>query len=228
MRILVIEDEKLVRDQLQDNLQNLGHTVAVAASGREGLDLAEAGDFDVIVLDVGLPDMTGILVAEHLREAGDPTPVLFLSGMDSEEDIVSGLEAGGDAYMTKPFSVKELDARLRALRRRHAMERHVREAVRLTAGDLEMNRVARSVSRAGRTLHLTPVEFDLLATLMEAGGDVVSREELLRKVWGLDFHPQTVVLDTHLSNLRKKLRSAGPPLIENVRGSGYRIVSPDC
>jgi two-component system OmpR family response regulator len=227
MRILVIEDEKLVRDQLQDNLQNLEHTVAVAASGREGLDLAEAGDFDVIVLDVGLPDMTGILVAEHLREAGDPTPVLFLSGMDSEEDIVSGLEAGGDAYMTKPFSVKELDARLRALRRRHTMERHVREAVRLTAGDLEMNRVARSVSRAGRTLHLTPVEFDLLATLMEAGGDVVSREELLRKVWGLDFHPQTVVLDTHLSNLRKKLRSAGPPLIENVRGSGYRIVSPD-
>ncbi len=227
MRILVIEDEELVRDQLRYSLQNLGHTVAVAALGREGSDLAEAGSFDVIVLDVGLPDMNGIQVAEHLREAGNVTPILFLSGMKSEEDIVSGLEAGGDAYMTKPFSMKELDARLRALTRRHAMERQAREAVRLTAGDLEVNRVARSVSRGGKSLHLTPVEFDLLATLMEAQGDVVSREELLRKVWGLDFHPETVVLDTHLSNLRKKLRAAGPPLIENVRGSGYRILTPD-
>jgi len=227
MRILVIEDEELARDQLQDNLQNLGHTVAVAALGREGLDLAQAEGFDIIVLDVGLPDMNGIQVAEHLREAGNVTPILFLSGMDSEEDIVSGLEAGGDAYVTKPFSVKELEARLRALSRRHVMERQAREAVRLTTGDLEMNRVARTVSRAGKTLHLTPVEFDLLATLMEAKGEVVSREELLRKVWGLDFHPQTVVMDTHLSNLRKKLRSAGPPVIENVRGSGYRIATAD-
>lgn len=225
MRILVIEDEKVTRDHLRDHLEILGHTVATAARGEEGLEIVALGETDVIVLDVRLPDMNGTEVAERVREAGDSTPILFLSGLGEEEDIVTGLEVGGDGYMTKPYSVKELEARLRALKRRHSMGGQAREAVRLTAGDLEVDRVSREVSRAGKTLHLTPVEFDLLATLMGAKGEVVSREELLRKVWGLDFHPQTVVLDTHLSNLRKKLRSAGPPIIENVRGSGYRVLA---
>jgi len=222
MRILIIEDETPILATLRTDLTEAGHTVSGCGTGEEGLVTARNGSFDLIILDIGLPGMSGLEVAAALREEGDTTPLIFLSARDSEEDIVQGLDLGADGYMTKPFSVAELRARLRALERRREMDlQHL-----LVFRDLEMNPGTREATRAGARLNLTEVEFRLLAEIVTGRGQVRSREELLEAVWRIDFDPQTGLLDVHISNLRKKLAKAGPPLIETVRGVGYRAIPP--
>jgi DNA-binding response OmpR family regulator len=223
LRILVVEDEELVRDHLEDSFVGLGHEVRTEATGEKGLETAREHSFDAMVLDVGLPGMSGMDMAIELRKGGDTTPIMFLTGQDSEQDVIRGLELGADGYMTKPYSVAELHARIRAMVRRHAMS----DRIHLTLGELEVDRLDRTATRKGKSLNLTPVEFDLLAAILGAQGRPVSREELLKEVWGMEFDPRTVVLDTHLSNLRKKLRAHGPAVIENLRGRGYRAVAPE-
>lgn len=222
MRILIIEDDPTVFEALVEGLTAAGHAVQGCMSGEKGLDALQESPFDAIILDVGLPGMSGHEVATRLRQEGDPTPILMLTARSEEEDIVQGLDFGADGYMTKPFSVPELLARLRAFERRETL---TVEAL-LTFAGLELDQVSREVTYRGTKVRLTEVEFKILATFVKNPGRVVSRDEMFREVWRMDFDPGTVVFDVHLSNLRRKLKAAGPPLIENVRGVGYRIVKP--
>jgi len=223
MRILIIEDEAPILATLVTDLTEAGHGVTSCETGEEGLNLARNGSFDLILLDIGLPGMNGFEVAKVLRDEENTTPILFLSARDSEEDIVQGLDLGADGYMTKPFSVGELRARLRALERRQKMD----QDLRLTFQDLEMDTKTRETVRSGQRLNLTEVEFRLLAEIVSGRGKIRTREELLEAVWRITFDPQTGLLDVHMSNLRKKLAKAGPPLIETVRGVGYRLLTPE-
>jgi DNA-binding response OmpR family regulator len=222
MRVLIIEDDKAVRATLLHGLKSEGYEVASCETGEEGIASARSGSFDILVLDIGLPDMTGLEVAATLRGEGDPTPILFLTARGSEEEIVEGLEIGADGYMTKPFSMGELRARIRAIGRRRSMDRDYR----LVYADLELDPTTREVTRGGKRLKLTEVEFKLLAAIMEGEGEIRTREELLSEVWRITFDPETGVLDVHMSNLRKKLNQAGPPILETVRGKGFRLNKP--
>jgi DNA-binding response OmpR family regulator len=220
MRILIIEDDAAVRSTIRTDLTGAGHAVTVSGTGEEGLALARSRAFDLVLLDIGLPGMTGLEVATTLRQQGDTTPIIFLSGRDSEEEIVEGLDLGADGYVTKPFSMAELRARLRALERRRSMDMEHRLAFQ----GLEMDPRTREASFQGKRLSLTDVEFRLLAEIVSGRGEIRTRAHLLNAVWRIDFDPQTGLLDVHMSNLRKKLAKAGPAFIETVRGVGYRAV----
>jgi len=220
--ILVIEDEKEIRDLVRYNLEREGFKVAVAADGEEGLRRLFAARPDALVLDLMLPGRSGLEVLRELR--GEPStrdlPVIVLTARSAEMDKLLGFEHGADDYLTKPFGPRELVARLRALLRR---SRPVREEGIISAGELRVDTAAREVAFRSRALTLTPREFDLLAFLAQRPGRVMSREELLRKVWGYDYVGETRTVDVHIRRLRAKL---GPrqKLIETVTGAGYKLV----
>ena len=219
MKLLLIEDDRSAADYVARGLRENGHSVDHAADGAEGLTLALASRYDVIIVDRMLPYLDGLAVVQVLRAQGSATPILILSALAQVDDRVRGLRAGGDDYLTKPFAFAELLARIEVLQRRTA----VNEApTRLRVGDLEMDLVSRKVTRSGQPVELTAREFLLLEYLLRHAGQVVTRTMLLENVWDLHFDPQTNVIDVHVSRLRHALdRDGASPLIHTVRGSGY-------
>jgi two-component system OmpR family response regulator len=220
MRILVIEDDQETADYLRKGLAESGHNADHAASGPDGLGLALAGGYDVLIVDRMLPAMDGLAVIRVLREQKVATPVLILSALGQVNDRVRGLRAGGDDYLVKPFAFAELLARLEALARRASSESQ--SATRLRVGDLDMDLLGRTVTRAGKPIDLQPREFRLLEHLMRHEGQVVTRTMLLEGVWDYHFDPQTNVIDVHISRLRAKIdKGFDTPLLHTVRGAGY-------
>jgi two-component system response regulator MprA len=218
--LLVVDDQPDVVDVIRQGLASSGHQVDSAGTGEEGLEKACAGSYDVIILDVMLPGMDGFEVARNIRDRGISTPILMLTVRDQETDVVQGLSEGADAYLPKPFRIGELEAHLRALKRRVGME--AQTVLRIE--DLELDRVKREVRRGGAEIPLTNIEFKLLETLLLRPDRVFSKEELLHLVWGLTFDPGTGVLNVHLGNLRGKIEAEGRPrLIQTVRGRGYTL-----
>lgn len=217
MRILVVEDDKKVASFLEKGLREEGYSVDVAHDGDDGSFKANVYDYDLAVLDVMLPGRTGYEIVRDLRKAQKAIPVLLLTARDSKEDVVRGLDAGADDYLTKPFSFDELLARVRALLRRGGSSREER----LLYADVELDRLKHVALRHGRDLDLTPKEFQLLEFFLMRPEEVIRRTELLEKVWDLHFDPMSNVVDVHVGNLRKKLRALGEPLVHTVRGVGY-------
>jgi len=218
MRILVVEDDKKVASFLEKGLREEGYTVDVAHDGPAGLTKARVYEYDLLVLDVMLPGMSGVEIVRDLRAKEMATPVLMLTARDAREDVVMGLDAGADDYLTKPFGFDELLARIRALLRRGGAAR----LDRLLYDDVELDRAKHAAFRAGRRLDLTPKEFQLLDFFLVNRERVVRRTELLEKVWDLHFDPMSNVVDVHVGHLRRKLREAGgDPLLHTVRGVGY-------
>jgi len=221
MKILVIEDDREAADYLQKAFAEAGHTAHVAGDGETGFALADAGDYDVMVIDRMMPRRDGLSVIAGLRSRGNTTPVLILSALGEVDDRVTGLRAGGDDYLTKPYAFSELLARVEVLNRR-ASAKEAETVYRV--GDLELDRLSHSVRRAAREITLQPREFRLLEYLMRHAGQVVTRTMLLENVWDYHFDPQTNVIDVHISRLRSKIdKGFGEPLLHTVRGAGYTI-----
>jgi two-component system OmpR family response regulator len=219
VHVLLIEDDTEAARFLVKGLRESGNTVEHAADGRAGLAQALAGAFDVVITDRMLPHLDGLAVITALRSKGIATPVLVLSALGGVDDRVRGLKAGGDDYLTKPFALAELLARIEALVRRHPA---AAPTARLKVEDLEFDLLARRVTRAGRELDLTARELKLLEYLMRRAGQVVTRTMLLEGVWDLHFDPQSNLIDVHISRLRQAIdRGSDQPLIHTVRGSGY-------
>lgn len=224
MRILVIEDDKETLDYVANGLGELGHVVNRAENGRDGLFLAADGSYDLLIVDRMVPVIDGLNVVLALRAGKVDTPVLFLTTMGGVYDRVAGLQAGGDDYLAKPFAFAELAARVEALGRR---PRGMTKTAMLRVGDLELDRMARVVHRAGREIELQPREFLLLEYLMRHAGQVVTRTMLLEGVWDLHFDPRTNVVESHMSRLRSKVdKGFATELIHTVRGAGYAIRPP--
>jgi len=221
MKILLVEDDQATADFIARGLKEHGHTVDLANNGLDGLMLAQDGHYEVAVLDRMLPRLDGLALLRALREAGNPLPIILLTAMGSIEDRVTGLSAGAEDYLIKPFAFAELYARICALARRPPLSQ---VATVLRVADLEMDLIARRVTRAGRPLELQPTEFKLLEYLLRHVGQVVTRTMLLEGVWDFHFDPKTNMVDTHISRLRAKVdRDFPSPLIHTVRGAGYRI-----
>ena len=224
MRILVVEDDKKVASFLEKGLREEGYSVDVAHEGPGGLMKAHVYDYDLLILDVMLPGMSGLEITRDLRTKEKGVPVLLLTARDAQEDVVMGLDAGADDYLTKPFGFDELLARVRALLRRGGAAR----LDRLLYDDVELDRARHTASRSGRKLDLTPKEFQLLDFFLVNRERVVRRTELLEKVWDLHFDPMSNVVDVHVGHLRRKLRDAGgDPLLHTVRGVGYILKKGD-
>ena len=229
-KVLVVDDEPNIRELVQVALKFHGCAVTTAASGTEALRLAETGQPDLIVLDVMMPDLSGFEVCQRLRAAGNEVPVIFLTARDTSSDTVTGLAIGGDDYVTKPFSVEALVARVRAVLRRVSRASAADdsgEAGLLRAGDLELDESRWTVHRAGTAVELSPTEFRLLACLMRHQGRVLTRGQLLESVWGWDYAGQSQIVETYVSYLRRKLDPLGPPLIHTQRGVGYTLRLPE-
>lgn len=225
MKILVIEDDREAAAYLQKAFAEAGHTAHLAADGETGFSLAESGDYDVLVVDRMLPKRDGISVIEGLRAGGKETPVLILSALGEVDDRVTGLRAGSDDYLTKPYAFSELLARVEVLNRRGSAK-DVETVYRV--GDLELDRLAHSVRRAGTEITLQPREFRLLEYLMRHAGQVVTRTMLLENVWDYHFDPQTNVIDVHVSRLRGKIeKDFDGPVLHTVRGAGYVLKVAD-
>src|SRR5215475_7636815 len=228
-QVLVVDDEPNIRELVQVALKFHGCTVTTAASGREALRQADATRPDLIVLDVMLPDLDGFEVCRRLRAAGNEVPVIFLTARDTSSDTVTGLVIGGDDYVTKPFSVEALVARVRAVLRRAARAGAATAGGGsaagdlLRAGDLELDESRWTVHRGGVPVDLSPTEFRLLAYLMRHQGRVLTRAQLLENVWGWDFSGASQIVETYVSYLRRKLDPLGPPLIHTQRGVGYTL-----
>ncbi len=221
MRVLVVEDDREIAHFVQRGLKESGHGAEVAHDGNSGLELALAGNFDVIVIDRMLPGRDGLSVIQTLRGQGHRTPVLILSALGEVDDRVKGLKAGGDDYLTKPFALTELLARIEALARRASPEE---TATRYLVADLLLDRLTHKVARGGEAIILQPREFRLLEYLMRNAGQVVTRTMLLENVWDYHFDPQTNVIDVHISRLRGKIdKGFDRPLLHTVRGAGYMI-----
>ena len=220
MRVLIIEDDKKIASFIERGLREDGYAVDVANDGQEGLTNAHVYDYDALIVDIMLPNKNGYEIVRDLRSKGKHVPVLLLTARDSKEDIVRGLDAGADDYLTKPFSFDELLARLRALIRRGGSGR----TERLVYKTIEVDRLAHVAKAGGRDLGLTPKEFQLLEYFILRPEQVVRRTELLEKVWDLQFDPETNVVDVHVGHLRRKLQKAGPgPTIQTLRGVGYML-----
>ena len=211
----------LLVDYLAKGLTESGHAVDRAEDGKDGLFLALEGDYDVLVVDRMLPALDGLSLVQTLRSSGKATPVLILSALGDVDDRVTGLQAGGDDYLVKPFAFSELAARLEALTRRREVGT---PETSLKVGDLELDLLSRAVRRAGRMIRLQPREFSLLEYLMRHVDQVVTRTMLLEGVWNYHFDPQTNVIDVHVSRLRSKIdRGFDRPLLHTVRGAGYKL-----
>jgi DNA-binding response OmpR family regulator len=220
MRLLVVEDEVKMAGLLKRALEEEGYAVDVTGSGEEALWLGTENPYDAIVLDLMLPDVDGFAVCRGLRERGRWTPVLMVTARDAVRDRVAGLDAGADDYLTKPFSLAELLARLRALIRRGATER---PSV-LRVGDLSLDPAARSVARDGHAIELTAKEYALLEFFMRHPGEVLTRTRLIEHVWDFAYEGDSNVVDVYVRYLRNKVdRPFGRDSLETVRGSGYRL-----
>jgi two-component system OmpR family response regulator len=229
--VLVVDDEPNIRELVQVALKFHGCAVTTSATGMEALALAEATDPDLIVLDVVLPDIDGFEVCRRLRANDNDVPVIFLTARDTTSDTVTGLTLGGDDYITKPFSVEALVARVRAVLRRATRQDSAADGdagggPTLRVADLELDEEHWTVRRAGIPIELSPTEFRLLAYLMRNQGLMLSRKQLLENVWGWEYAGQSQVLETYVSYLRHKLDPLGPPLIHTQRGVGYSLRPP--
>jgi two-component system OmpR family response regulator len=224
MKILLIEDNERMAGLLLKGLREQGHTVDHAGNGRDGLFLANTEPYDAMILDRMLPDgVEGLAIVEALRKTGNKTPILILSALGEVDDRIRGLRAGGDDYLAKPFAFGELVARLDALVRR---ARDVGPDPELAVGDLRMDPRSRMVTRAGKPIQLQPREFRLLEYLLRHAGQVVTRTMLLENVWDYHFDPQTNVIDSHVSKLRRKIDADfDVPLLHTVRGAGYKLAT---
>jgi two-component system, OmpR family, response regulator len=222
MQLLLIEDDRDAAGYLVRALTESGYRVDHAADGRDGLFLATERTYDAIIADRMLPHLDGLTVIEVLRKQGNRTPVLILSALGSVDQRVEGLRSGGDDYLTKPFALAELLARLEALLRRGQVAPG--PETRLRVADLDMDLLGRTVSRGGQRIELTAREFKLLEFLLRRAGQVVTRTMLLEGVWDLHFDPQTNVIDVHMSRLRQAIdKGFDKPLLHTVRGAGYTI-----
>lgn len=216
--ILIVEDEERIASFIAKGLKANGHATTVVAEGRQAVALGSGDLFDLVILDLGLPDMDGMAVLRELRARGSDLPVIILTARDAPSDTVAGLEGGADDYVTKPFRFDELLARIRArLRGGASTERTV-----LRAGDAALDLRTRTVSVAGRDVPLTAREFALAEVLFRRPGQVLSREQLLSHVWGYDHDPRSNVVDVYVGYLRRKL---GKDRIEALRGMGYRLIA---
>ena len=221
MYILVVEDDARIANLVERALRGAGHRIDVVHDGAEGLTRAELGSYDLIVLDVMLPGMDGFAVARELRKSKVRIPILMLTARDAVADRVVGLDAGADDYLTKPFALEELLARVRALARRPA---DVLDGERLLVGDLSVDMARRDVRRGGVAVELTAKEFDLLAYLARNAGRVLSRSQIMDHVWGYDAEPASNVVDIYVHYLRDKIdRDSPQPLIRTIRGVGYTL-----
>ena len=224
MRILIVEDDQKTARFLKQGLEEEGHAVDLALDGDEGSYLGHLNPYDLILLDIQLPKRNGLQLSTELRREGVQTPILMLTGRDSTPDVVRGLNAGADDYLTKPFDFDELLARVNALTRRRGGP--VSGVLRF--GDLELDRLKRQVRRERRLIDLSPREFRLLEFFLLHPEQVVTRVQLLEKVWDMSFDPETNVVDAHISNLRKKLEEHGAArLIQTIRGAGYALRQGD-
>ncbi len=219
MRILIIEDDREAAAYLVKALREAGHVAEHAPNGEDGFHMAGSRNYDVMVVDRMLPQRDGLSVISGLRETGNSTPALILSALGQVDDRVTGLRAGGDDYLSKPFAFSELLARIEVLGRRRATK-DIETSYRV--GDLELDRLSHDVKRGGKPVVLQPREFRLLEYLMKNANQVVTRTMLLENVWDYHFDPQTNVIDVHISRLRSKIeRDFGSALLHTVRGSGY-------
>ncbi len=226
-QVLVVDDEPNIRELVEVALKFHGCSVTTASSGKDALRQAETARPDLIVLDVMMPGMDGFEVCRRLRSAGNEVPVIFLTARDTSSDTVTGLAIGGDDYVTKPFSVEALVARVRAVLRRASRAPAGGEsdgtAAPLRVADLELDEDRWTVTRAGVPVELSPTEFRLLAYLMRHQGRVLTRAQLLEGVWGWDYSGESQIVETYVSYLRRKLDPLGPPLIHTQRGVGYSL-----
>ncbi|MEH3023753.1 MAG: response regulator transcription factor [Pseudomonas oryzihabitans] len=221
---LVIEDDEVTAHAIASELQAQHYRVRWESTGRDGLAAAIAGGHDIITLDRMLPDFDGLTIVSTLRGLGIATPVLMLSALSDVDERVRGLRCGGDDYLTKPFSLVEMVARLEALLRRPAAQaaRH-----QLQAGDLTLDLIENTLTRGGEAIALLPTEFKILTYLMRHAGQLVTRTMLFEQVWGYHFDPGTNIIDVHMGRLRRKIEGGGRPLVHTVRGAGYVLVVPD-
>ena len=224
VRILVVDDEPNIVDVISMALRFEGFQVESAATGNDAIAAVAARPPQLLVLDVMLPDIDGFEVARRLASARAEVPIIFLTARDSTEDVVHGLTVGGDDYVTKPFSLEELVARIRTILRRSGLSEEASPT--LVLGDLELNEDTHEVMRDGREIELTATEFRLLRYLMLNPRRVLTRSQLLDHVWNYDFGGDARVLETYISYLRKKVDAGGPPLIHTVRGVGYALRVP--
>ena len=218
--LLVVDDEPFLRDAVAASLRFLGFDVITAETGAEALRLARDRRFDLVVLDVMLPDTDGFDVVRRLRRDGRHVPVIFLTARDTQTDKVTGLTLGGDDYMTKPFGLEELAARIRTVLRR---TRPAADGSVLTFADIELDQESYEVRRSGHLLDLTPTEYRLLRYLMLNPGRVLTRAQLLDHVWNYDFGGSSTVVSTYVAYLRRKLARYGPDVIRTQRSVGYRL-----
>jgi len=225
-RVLVVDDEKSISELITTSLRFVGFEVRTAASGADALRVAEEFKPHALILDVMLPDLDGFEVCKKLRADGQDVGVLFLTAKDATEDKIKGLTLGGDDYVTKPFSLEELVARLRALLRRTGVTLNTVDEELIVFADLELNEATHEVRRAGNLIDLSPTEFILLRYLMINADRVVSKSQILDHVWQYDFRGDAGIVETYISYLRKKIDQIEPPLIHTVRGVGYRLRLP--
>lgn len=227
MKLLIIEDEVELAGTLHRGLTQEGYRVTLATDGATGFELATTLNFEFILLDVNLPDTSGFEICARLREFGLTTPIIMVTARDEVMDRIRGLKGGADDYLPKPFAFEELLARMDAVRRR--IERPSGGMVQtdgsLTVGDLHFDPRTMVLTRGGTPVQLTVKEMGVLRLLMESPGTVISRADILRAVWGIEDDPLTNIVEVYLSRLRRKLHVLGPPVVENVRGFGYRLIA---
>ena len=218
MRILIVEDDIDFRTLLRLALEGAGHEVSEAPDAELGLDALRFGEHDLVLLDLELPDRSGLDLLHDVRAEGDEVPVLIVSGRPGVDDRVKALRLGADDYLVKPVHFEELEARIEAVMRRRT------QLAPVQFGDVHFDLARRRVRRNGKPCWLSPREYDLLFALARANGEAVTRKDLLQEVWDINFDPGTNVLDVHIGRVRKKVDRHGRPLIETVRGIGYRLV----
>ncbi|HEY6343218.1 MAG TPA: response regulator transcription factor [Bryobacteraceae bacterium] len=223
MRILVVEDEKRIADFLSRGLESGGYAVDVAHDGARALDLVHAAGYDLVILDLGLPDMDGLAVLQKIRNRKTSAPVLILSARGAVDERVKGLETGADDYLVKPFAFVELLARVRVLLRRGQPTPE-----RLQVGDLTLDCIRRKVTRAGENIELAPKEFSILEYLMRNRGRPLSRTMIVEHVWDMDYDGLTNIVDVYIRHLRSKIDDKWPQkMIQTVRGIGYLLEAPE-
>ena len=221
MRVLVVEDERKISSYLKRGLEEQGYAVDTAFTGVEALDWADAAPYDLIILDILLPEMDGLAVCRELRKRGSRTPVLMLTARDSVDDRVNGLDAGADDYLVKPFALKELLARLRAMSRRNAEQP---KTSTLQLADLTLDTLTRRVRRGDKLIELTTKEYAVLECLLREPERVLTRTQIAEHVWNYDVFNQSNVVDVYIRNLRRKIDDGFETrLIHTVRGAGYRL-----